>query len=155
MDQSSIATGLAGIRRLFKCIQNEVRGHRRTDPPTDDAPGEHVHHEGDVQPALPRRDVGEVRYPQLIRAVRRELPIHPVQRTRRGSIGDCCPDSLSAHQNPQQKANFRSAHKRSSAICGLAALIPRPRMAFRRVRCISAEPGQTQGTSPSMRGMGA
>ena len=47
-------TGLASIQRLFKRIQNEISGHRRTDPPADNAPGEHVHHEGDVQSALPR-----------------------------------------------------------------------------------------------------
>jgi len=51
MDQRSIGTGLAGIQRLLKRVQDKVRRHRRTDPPAYNAPGKNVHHEGyDNQP---------------------------------------------------------------------------------------------------------
>ncbi len=73
--QVTVIARLTGIQRLFKCIQHEVRGHRRTDPPADDAASKHVDHERHVQPALPRRYVGEVRHPKLIRPVGLELPV--------------------------------------------------------------------------------
>ena len=44
-------------------IEDEVGGHRTAHAPADDAPCEHVHDEGHVQPALPGRDIGEVRHP--------------------------------------------------------------------------------------------
>jgi hypothetical protein len=47
------------VKRLFKRIQNEVHGHRLAGAPANDAPSEYVNHERDVQPALPRQDVGE------------------------------------------------------------------------------------------------
>jgi len=54
--QSSIVARLVRVQRLFKCVQNELRGRCRTDAPTDDATGEHVNHERHVQPALPFRE---------------------------------------------------------------------------------------------------
>lgn len=56
----------------------------RTDAPTDDATGKHVDHERHVQPTLPRRDIGEVGPPKLIRPLSLELPIDPVHR--RGAL---------------------------------------------------------------------
>jgi len=57
-------------------------------PHRHDAPSEHVDHEGHVQPALPGGHVCEVRDPQLVGPLRAELPVHPVQRTRRLGIAD-------------------------------------------------------------------
>lgn len=82
--QSPIVARLARVQRLFKRIQNEVRAHRRTDAPTDDATGKHVDHERHVQPTLPRRDIGEVGHPKLIRPLSLELAIDPVHR--RGAL---------------------------------------------------------------------
>ena len=44
------------------------------------ASGKHVNHEGDVHEATPRGDVREVRDPQLVRARRREIPLHQIAR---------------------------------------------------------------------------
>ena len=50
--------------------------------PTHDAAAEHVNDEGHIDPALPGRDVGEVRDPQLIGPISPELAIDPIKRAR-------------------------------------------------------------------------
>ena len=82
MHQAVIALWLPRIQCLLQRIENKVGLHRAADTPTDDAPGEHVDHEGDVLPSLPRGDVGEVRDPEFIGTFGAELPIDFVQRTR-------------------------------------------------------------------------
>ena len=84
-----VLIGLAVIQSLLQCIQHGVRPHRTADPPAHDAPGIHVDHKGDVLPALPSRDIGAVRYPQLVGTISLELPIDPVQWTWRRFVGDC------------------------------------------------------------------
>lgn len=85
--QSPVVARLARVQRLFKRIQNEVRAHRRTDAPTDDAAGKHVDHERRVQPTLPCRDIGEVRHSKLIWPLSLEPPVGPVQQARGACIG--------------------------------------------------------------------
>lgn len=111
--QGPIVARLARVQRLFERIQNEVRAHRRTDAPTDDATGKHVDHERHVQPTLPCRDIGEVRHPELIWALSLELPVDPVQRARGARIGirranslaaNCASQALQLHQPPDRAA---------------------------------------------------
>jgi hypothetical protein len=83
VDQAAVTLGLAGVQGLLQRIEHEVRAHRTAHAPAHDAPGEHVDDEGHVQPALPGRDIGEVRYPQLVRPLGLELPVDPIQRARR------------------------------------------------------------------------
>lgn len=83
VDQALLAGGLPGVERLLQRIKHEVRGHAPADAPADDTAGEHIHDEGDIQPALPSRDIGEIRHPKLIGAIGLELPIDQVQRARR------------------------------------------------------------------------
>ena len=49
-------------------------GHR----PADDQPGEQVLHVREVQEPFPGRDVGDVRRPRLVRAVRAKVALHQV-----------------------------------------------------------------------------
>ncbi len=93
MDQRPVAARLAGIQRLFKRIEYEVGAHRPTHPPANDAPRKHVDDERHLQPALPRRNVGEIGNPKLIRPVGRKLAIDPVQRAR-------CRDIWNRRANP-------------------------------------------------------
>jgi hypothetical protein len=88
MYQRSIAARTPRIKCLFKCIQNEICSHRRTDAPTADASGEHVDHEDHVEPALPRRGRGEIRNPVLVWPVCPELPIDRIQRARGRRMGN-------------------------------------------------------------------
>ena len=87
VNQSHTLCRAAIMHRLFQGIENEPRMRRGADPPAHDASGKHIDDESHVQPALPGRDVGEVRHPQLVRPVGAELPLHPVQRARRLGIG--------------------------------------------------------------------
>ena len=80
MDQGVIALLLARIQRLFQRVEHEVGVHRAAHAPTCDGPRAHVDHEGYVDEPLSGRHVGEVGYPQLVRPLGPELPVHPVQR---------------------------------------------------------------------------
>src|SRR5512140_3076423 len=44
--------------------------------------GEHVDHEGHVQPALPGRNIGEITHPQLVGPRGVELALDAIQRAR-------------------------------------------------------------------------
>jgi hypothetical protein len=48
----------------------------------NDTAGEEVEHDGEVEPALRRPDVGDIRPPLLVRAVRREVLRHKVRGYR-------------------------------------------------------------------------
>jgi len=80
VDQRAIVLRPSGIQRLLQCIEHEVRGHGRAHAPTHDAPSVDVDDEGHVQPALPGRDVSEVRDPELVGAICAELPVDAIER---------------------------------------------------------------------------
>ena len=84
-------------------LEHEVRTHRITHLPADDSTRKDVDHEGDVQPSLPGRDVGEIGNPELIGTFGTELPIDPVQRAWRILIADRGSHDLAAPHalNPQ------------------------------------------------------
>ena len=67
MVHKSATFGLAALAdRLFQSVQRQVVPWRVGDPPADDAAGEHIDHEGDVDEAAPRGHIGQIRDPQLI-----------------------------------------------------------------------------------------
>jgi hypothetical protein len=68
------------MQRLLQRIEHEVGVHGTAHPPTHDASGDDVNDQGDIQPALPGRRIGEIRDPQPIGALGLELPIDPIQR---------------------------------------------------------------------------
>ncbi|MCY1537029.1 hypothetical protein D9M68_725090 [compost metagenome] len=82
MDQPTCAMRLTGIQGLLQGIQYEVCVHATTDSPADDPACKDVDHERHVQPALPGRYIGEVRHPQLVRAVGMELALDAIQRAK-------------------------------------------------------------------------
>ena len=65
MNQRSVIARPVSVPGLFCCVYNEGRSHRRANRPADDGSGEHVDHERHMEPALPRRNVREIRNPQL------------------------------------------------------------------------------------------
>jgi hypothetical protein len=83
MDKGSDIARAMRIKRLFKCIQNEVRGHRQTDASADKALGEHGDHERHVQPTLPRRSGGEIQNQELVEPVSLELTVDPREARHR------------------------------------------------------------------------
>lgn len=87
MNERIIPVGMVGVERLFQRFQHEARVHRAAYPPADNAYCEDVDDEGHVHPALPGRDVGEVRDPEPLGAIRLELSADRVERTRCRSVG--------------------------------------------------------------------
>ena len=69
-------------------VDNELLGQGRLHGPADDLAGEQVHDDGEVQPALPGADVGDVRHPGAIRMIDRKLTLQPVGGDDRGSPVD-------------------------------------------------------------------
>lgn len=86
MNQFTFALMPARVQSLLQRIEHEVGLHRTSDPPAHDMSREDVDDEGDVDEALPGRDVGEIGHPQVVRAISLELPVDPIQRVRRLGI---------------------------------------------------------------------
>src|SRR5664279_2570409 len=101
MNQAAVPLWLTRPERLFQGVEYEVRSHRTADPPAHDAPGEHIDHEGHVQPALPSRHIGEIRNPQLVRSLGPELAMDVIQRTGRLVVTDRRAHHLAAHHAAQ------------------------------------------------------
>ena len=62
-------TGCRSCSACSSASSTKLACARAAHPPADDAAGVHVDDEGDVDEALPGRDVGEVRDPQQVRAL--------------------------------------------------------------------------------------
>ncbi len=58
--RQGIGYWLAFVQGLFQRILHKVCLHAASDPAAHDAPGVHIHHEGNVQPPLPGGDMREV-----------------------------------------------------------------------------------------------
>jgi hypothetical protein len=81
------------------------QGHEREVPvdrgagcPAHDTPGEQIEHDGEVQPALPGPEVGDVRHPDLVGRGRAEVPLQHVRSdgkrvVRVGGLAEAAPRS--------------------------------------------------------------
>ena len=88
VNQAAIALGLTLCERLFQRIQNELGVHVAAHASSHDPPGKNIHYESHIQPALPSRNVGEIREPQLIGPFSPKLPIHAIQWANSRTVGD-------------------------------------------------------------------
>jgi ABC-type Fe3+/spermidine/putrescine transport system ATPase subunit len=88
-------------------VDDQRGGNRARCLPPNDAAGEHVDHEGDVHDTGPRRAVGEVRHPLVVRPGGGEVTAQQVRCARRGGVrvgreaplrAARAPDALGAHQ---------------------------------------------------------
>ena len=52
-------------------------------PPTNDIAGEHIDDEGNLDEPRPCRHIGKIRDPYPVRSRGLELPVDPIERTRR------------------------------------------------------------------------
>ena len=71
------------MQGLFKGIKHEVRMRCPADPPADNAAGEHIDDEGDIDKPCPGRDIGEIADPEPVRRRGLEVAVHMVERARR------------------------------------------------------------------------
>jgi len=102
---------LTGVKGLLQGVEHEVGGHGAADAPAHDTPGEHVDNKGHIQPALPGRDIGEVRDPELIGSIRGELAVDPIQRTRRRPIRNGGAHRLASACAAQAQATHEPFHR--------------------------------------------
>src|ERR1700710_3125017 len=108
VNQATVLLWLACPESLLQCIKYKVRAHRTADAPANNTPGKDVDHKGHVQPTLPGRYIGEIRNPQLVRPLRSELPIDPVQRIGRLVVADRRAHHLAAHHTAQSLTTHQS-----------------------------------------------
>ena len=112
------------VNRLLERVEHEVGRQRRRDAPADDAAGEDVNHERDVDEAPPRCDVREIRHPELVRPRRGEIPIDEIERPLR--LGPGC--VVVVHARPRtapaspisrikRRTRQRASRKPSRPIC--------------------------------------
>ncbi len=95
MDEARI--DLAIIQRLFERIEGQIGPHRGTRAPPDDAPGEDIDDERDIHHPPPRRHVGEVGHPELVRPRRLEVALYQILRPVREEIRDGGADPSPPH----------------------------------------------------------
>lgn len=107
MNQATVLVRLSVMQGLLQRIQYEAGVHVGTDAPADDPAGEDIDHGGNVQPALPGGDVGEIRDPELVGALGLEFPIGAIQRARNRGVrsrgahrpaASRAPQALTPHQ---------------------------------------------------------
>ena len=79
--------GVASHQSPAERLDGKVALQAVTRGPADDPSREEVEHDGEVEPALRRPDVGDIGPPLLVRAVRREVLRHEIGRLR-GSESD-------------------------------------------------------------------
>ena len=87
-------------------------------------PSERVDHEGDVEEARPGRDVAEVRHPQHVRGRCAELPVDPVERTRRSLVADRRSNRLATYGTLQTHAPHQARDRAAGHRGPLPAELP-------------------------------
>ena len=97
-------------------VEHEARVRRARYAPADDATGVGVDDERDVDEALPRRDVGEVRDPQHVRPWRPELAINVIERTGRGAIAHRRAYTAAADHSLQSHFLHQSRHRAAADV---------------------------------------
>ncbi len=88
--------------------------------PTDDESGEHVDDESDVDEAAPRRDVGQVRHPELVRTGRVEVALDEVCRTGPVRVGLRRLESTSTDRSLEAHFAHQTGHGAPSHVAAFA-----------------------------------
>ena len=83
MNKTASDARSAIVQRLFEGIEHKARMRRPADPPADNAAGEHIDNESDVDKPDPGRDAGEIADPEPVRCRGLEVAVHMVERARR------------------------------------------------------------------------
>ena len=106
-----ISSRLTIKQRLLKCIQHKVRLHEAANPAAHNAACVNINHKGHEKPALPRSEVPEVLYPQLVGPVSLENAVDPVQWTRCISVWSRGPQGLTPEYTLQTKRSHQSLNR--------------------------------------------
>lgn len=102
-----------------QCVEYELAGYRGSRRPPDDLSGEQIHDYSEVEPALPRANVGNIRNPSLVRARDVEIALEDVWDQLGGLGCGAVPGSISS-----DRSDLVNAHQSHHAMlaAGLAGL---------------------------------
>jgi hypothetical protein len=87
-------------------IQYQLAVNGRPGSPPDDQPREEIHDDGQIEPALPRADVRDVRHPGRIGACRGKSTLQEIRNEQRW-----LPDGPAANAVPMQRSEIGLAHQ--------------------------------------------
>jgi len=107
-----------GRRRRTADIEHQFAVNRGTRRPADDQTREQIHDDREVEPALPRADVGDIGDPGGVWPRGGELPLQEIRDEERWLAGRPAPNPI-----PMQRAQVVLAHQASDTM--LTAGFPR------------------------------
>ena len=106
----------AAVERHVERVKHELCAQMIGHRPTDDTAAVHIQHDSEKQKAAPRRDVGDIRNPELVRSAGCEVAINQVRRWPRITISDGCFEAFS----PCGAVEFPLTHDASDALVAYA-----------------------------------
>lgn len=115
----------ADQKRLVECIENETRMGCPACPPTDDAASEGIDHERDVDEALPSGHIREIRKPEHVRRGCVEVPVHPVERARRGLVRHGGFDGFATDNALQPHCPHKPSNRAAGDVVAFSLQLPR------------------------------
>src|SRR4051812_14424012 len=81
-------------------VEHQLAVNRRTGRPADDLAREEIHDDGEIEPALPRPNIGDIRHPGCVRPRDGETPLQQVGDQDGGFADRPAPDAI-AMERPQ------------------------------------------------------
>ena len=132
-------------------IEHEFSTNRRSRVPADNLAREQVHDDGQVEPALPRPNVSNIRHPGLVAASHRELTLQEVGNQYRG-LPDCPTPNAIAVKGAQPGLTHEACDAMFAArLAGFAQTEEDARGTVDAVTRDERRPDQTQEPRPLVR----
>ncbi|MNL09422.1 hypothetical protein D3C87_1301820 [compost metagenome] len=97
MHEAAAMRGTPIMKCLLQGIEDKACMCRPARPPSNNATGEDVDHEGHVDEALPSGDIGKIRNPQPVWCWGFELAVHAVKRARSRLVRERRADRFSSN----------------------------------------------------------
>ncbi len=69
---------IPSLKCHLQCVSNQLFGHAGIQRPADDTARIQVHYRGQIQPAIPDPDIGDIRRPLLVRTFSIELTLEEI-----------------------------------------------------------------------------
>ena len=109
MNQGSV--GSSPSHRRQHGIEHELAVNRWPSRPADDLAREEIHDDGEVQPALPRPNIGDIGHPRGVWPRGSELPLQEIRDEERRLADSPAPNAI-----PMQRAHIVLAHQASDTM---------------------------------------
>src|SRR3954471_22909554 len=79
-------TGLSDRQSLAQRLKRQLLVQSIADGPADHPPRKQIQHHSEVEPALARPQIGDIRFPLLVRALGREVLLEEIGSDREGMM---------------------------------------------------------------------